>query len=164
MHPAKINLGIHPVWSESWLSVWRNFQSLATHCVHWSDCGDAHADLNLCCAHRSLCWFCHAVFHLPKHWDFTKAAVYWLHCLPQNLTQTVKDHCPIDNRFWSLQIWQISVGPGFAAVWSCSTLVRSSTSSTLCLFWRHALAMAMCIDYSDFIPWSLKITGHEINV
>ena len=35
VHPAKtrISLGIHPVWSESSLSAWRNLGSLATHWV-----------------------------------------------------------------------------------------------------------------------------------
>ena len=30
----------------------------------WSDWADAQADLSLCWAHRSCCWFCHAVAHL----------------------------------------------------------------------------------------------------
>ena len=36
VRPAKtqISLGIHPVWSESSLSVWRNIGSLATHRAH----------------------------------------------------------------------------------------------------------------------------------
>ena len=39
VHPAKtqISLGIHPVWSESSLSAWRNLWSLATHWVHSKD-------------------------------------------------------------------------------------------------------------------------------
>ena len=39
MHPAKtqIGLGIHPIWSESSLSAWRNIGSLATHWVHSDD-------------------------------------------------------------------------------------------------------------------------------
>ena len=65
VHPAKpqISLGIRLVWSESWLSAWRNFGSLATHrtCSEdWSDWVDAKADPSLHWAHRSLCWFCHA--------------------------------------------------------------------------------------------------------
>ena len=36
VHPAKtqISLGIRPVWSESSLSAWRKFGSLATHWAH----------------------------------------------------------------------------------------------------------------------------------
>ena len=39
VHPVKteINLGIHPVWSESSLSAWRNIESLATDWVHSED-------------------------------------------------------------------------------------------------------------------------------
>ena len=39
VRPAKtrISLGIHPVWSESTLSAWRNHGSLATHWVHSKD-------------------------------------------------------------------------------------------------------------------------------
>ena len=35
--------------------------SLATHWAHKEDWVDAQADLSLCWAHRSFCWFCHAV-------------------------------------------------------------------------------------------------------
>ena len=34
---AQISLGICPVWSESWLSNWKNFGSLATHKAHNED-------------------------------------------------------------------------------------------------------------------------------
>ena len=34
---TKISLGIHPVWSESSLSAWRKFGSLATHWAHSED-------------------------------------------------------------------------------------------------------------------------------
>ena len=39
LHPVKtqISLGIHPVWSESSLSAWRNLGSLATHWAHSED-------------------------------------------------------------------------------------------------------------------------------
>ena len=61
--PAKtqISLGTCPVWSESSMSAWRNIGSSATqwaHCEDWSDWADAQADLSLCWAHRSFCWFC----------------------------------------------------------------------------------------------------------
>ena len=66
VHPAKtwISLGIHPVWSESSLSAWIKFGSLATlwaHSEDWSDWTDAQADLSLHWAGRSVCWFCHAL-------------------------------------------------------------------------------------------------------
>ena len=35
---TQINLGICPGWSESLLSAWRNFKSLATH---WAQSGDS---------------------------------------------------------------------------------------------------------------------------
>ena len=34
---TQINQGIHPVWSESLLSVWRHLGSLATHWAHSKD-------------------------------------------------------------------------------------------------------------------------------
>ena len=39
VHPAKtqVSLGIRPVWSESSLSVWRKFGSIATHWAHSQD-------------------------------------------------------------------------------------------------------------------------------
>ena len=39
VRPAKTqtSLGIHPVWSESWLSAWRKLGSLATHWAHSED-------------------------------------------------------------------------------------------------------------------------------
>ena len=60
--PAKtqISLGIRPVWSESWLSLWRNLGTLATHWVHskdWSDWADAQADLSLRWAHSHFVGF-----------------------------------------------------------------------------------------------------------
>ena len=42
-----ISLGIHPVWSESSLSAWRNLRSLATRWAHSED------------SDHSFCWFCH---------------------------------------------------------------------------------------------------------
>ena len=65
MHPAKtqISLGIRPFWLASLLSAWRILGSLATYWAHsedWSGCADAQADLSLCWAHRSFCWFCRA--------------------------------------------------------------------------------------------------------
>ena len=56
VRPAKtqISQGIHPVWSESFMSAWRKLGSLATHWAHsehWSDWADAHADLSLRSAH-----------------------------------------------------------------------------------------------------------------
>ena len=70
VHPAKISLGICPVWSESLLSAWRSLRSLATHWAHcedWSDWVDAQADPSLCWAHghffgfvmRQLIWASH---------------------------------------------------------------------------------------------------------
>ena len=59
VHPAKtlISLWIRPVWSESSLSVWRNFGPLTILRVHgedWSDWVGAHADLSLRWAHAEL--------------------------------------------------------------------------------------------------------------
>ena len=66
VHPAKtwISLGIHPVWSESSLSAWRNLGSLATHWAHskvWSGWADAKTDRSLRLVHRIFCWFCCAL-------------------------------------------------------------------------------------------------------
>ena len=76
LHPAKtlISLGIHPIWSESSLSAWRNSESSATqwaHCKDWSNWVDAQADLSLHWAHISFCWFFHEAAHFWKQrWRF----------------------------------------------------------------------------------------------
>ena len=46
-----ISLGIHPVWSESSMSAWEMFWSLATNKAHsedWSDMVNAQADPSIC--------------------------------------------------------------------------------------------------------------------
>ena len=57
----QISLGIHPAWSESspcthWVAKGPRF--LHADSKDWSDWADAQADLSLCWAHRSFCWFC----------------------------------------------------------------------------------------------------------
>ena len=56
VRPAKtrISLGIRPVWSESSLSAWRKFGTLATHWAHSEDSDQTW----------SLCWFCHVGAHV----------------------------------------------------------------------------------------------------
>ena len=76
VRPAKtqISLGIHPVGSESSMSVWSNLGSSATHWTNredWSDWADAQADLSLCWVHKSFCWCCHAAAQLSlRHWNY----------------------------------------------------------------------------------------------
>ena len=75
---TQINLGIRPVWSESLLSAWRNHKFLASHWAHsdnWSDRANAQADLSLRWAHRSFCWFCHAV---GQKYVVDKVSVLWM--------------------------------------------------------------------------------------
>ena len=63
VHPAKtqISLGICPVWSESWLSVWSKFGSLSyplsAQRSLWSDWADAQADQSLRWAHTHFVGF-----------------------------------------------------------------------------------------------------------
>ena len=73
VRPAKtqISLDIHPVWSKSSLSAWRNYL-LSAKWRLWSDWADAQDDLSLCCAHRSFCWFCLAAAQLVNHWVHEK--------------------------------------------------------------------------------------------
>ena len=66
--PAKtqIDLGIRPIWSESSLCallVAKDQLFLQADSEHLSDGADAQADLSLCWAHKSFCWFCHVVAH-----------------------------------------------------------------------------------------------------
>ena len=65
VYPAKTrtNLDICSVWSESWLSSWRRFGSLATRKAHskdWSDWADVQIALSIRWVHRSFCGFLHA--------------------------------------------------------------------------------------------------------
>ena len=34
----------------------------------WSDCDDAQADLSLCWAHRTFCWFCQVAARMSSHY------------------------------------------------------------------------------------------------
>ena len=66
VRPAKtqISLGIHPVWSESSLSAWRNLGSLATHLVHSEDSDQTGRMPRLIWASlgaHSFYWFCQVV-------------------------------------------------------------------------------------------------------
>ena len=68
VRPAKtqISLGMCPVWSVFAVHLkkcWVLSYPLSTQRRLWSDWVDAQADLSLCwaAAHRSFCWFCHAV-------------------------------------------------------------------------------------------------------
>ena len=72
VRPAKtqINLGIRPVWSVLAVRFMGSQGPSASSCCKWrlrSDWADAQADLSLCWAHRSFCWF----------------VVQWLICLFQ---------------------------------------------------------------------------------
>ena len=67
VRPAKtqISLRIRVVWSVFTVRlkmVWVLNYPLS-HSEDWSDWADAQADLNLPSAHRSFCWFCHALPH-----------------------------------------------------------------------------------------------------
>ena len=66
VHPVKtqISLGIHPGWSESslcaeWLA--KDPKFLRAYSKDWSEWAHAQVDLSFRWAHRSFCWFCHAV-------------------------------------------------------------------------------------------------------
>ena len=64
--PAKtrISLDLSPVWSESSLctqSMAKNPRFFHADIEDWSDWADAQADLSRCWAHRSFCYFFHAV-------------------------------------------------------------------------------------------------------
>ena len=69
VRPAKTQISQS---DQSSLSSWRNLGSLASHWAHSEDSvetgGCPQADQSLCWAHRSFCWFCHAVaqFLFPK--------------------------------------------------------------------------------------------------
>ena len=74
VRPAKtqINLGICPVWSESWLCtqwVAKDPSFLHADSEDWSDWADAHADLSLRWAHIPVCWFCHETAHIRYTWN-----------------------------------------------------------------------------------------------
>ena len=82
VHSVKtaISLGIHQVWSEpSLCAQWVAKDSMLLHVdsEDWSDWVDAQANLSLHWAHRSFCWFCHALAHvgLDDSWNL-KVYVY----------------------------------------------------------------------------------------
>ena len=60
---TQISLGICPVWSVFAVRMKKPCvlsYSLRAQQRLWSDWVDAQADLSLCWAHKSSCWFCHA--------------------------------------------------------------------------------------------------------
>ena len=64
---TQISLGIHPVWSVSSLSTWRNIGPLPTYWAHSEDSdqtGRMPMLICLCWAHMSFCWFCLVEAHL----------------------------------------------------------------------------------------------------
>ena len=64
---TQISLGFHRVWSESLLSaqwVAKDPRFLHADSKLLSDWAGAQADLSLCWAHRSFCWFCHVQAHI----------------------------------------------------------------------------------------------------
>ena len=72
VRPAKtlISLGIRPVWSESSLSTWRKFGSLAIHWAHSEDSDQAGRMPKLIClrrAHMPFCRFCRALAHMWRY-------------------------------------------------------------------------------------------------
>ena len=69
VHPAKtqISLGMHPVWSVFTVRL-KKAWVLSNRWAHSKDSDhtgrmDSQADLNLQCAKRSFCWFCHVAAH-----------------------------------------------------------------------------------------------------
>ena len=72
VRPAKtqISLGIRPVWSESSLSAWSKFGSLATHWVHSkeSDQTGRMSRLIGVFAGRTYCRFCHPLAQICMFW------------------------------------------------------------------------------------------------
>ena len=85
VRPAKtqISQGIHPVWSESSMSVLRIAKDLWLLHADSEDSDqtgriDAQADLSLCWAHRSFCWFCHEAAHfLPYTGSYPGVQFFW---------------------------------------------------------------------------------------
>ena len=113
MRPAKtqISLGIHPVWSESSLSAWRNLGSLATHWAHselWSDWADAQADESLRWAHTHFVGFdmswlmrCSCVLVCSLMADYPNFA---LNCLLQ-IEQVNPENNNTDDDPWALALF-----------------------------------------------------------
>ena len=111
VRPAKtqLSIGIHPDWSESSLSAWRNVGFLATHKTHgedWSDRANAQADQSSLGAHAillvlSCCgsfvlqqscsfvrkWsfmevdhFLNQMYHIKYNISTCKRSCLWCHC------------------------------------------------------------------------------------
>ena len=57
---TQISLGIHPVWSESSLSAWRNIGPLTTFWAHSEDWSD-WVEIWVFAGRTSFCWFSRAV-------------------------------------------------------------------------------------------------------
>ena len=87
VRPAKtqISPGIHPVWSESLLSAWRNIGLLTAKRVHSEDSDQTQADQSLRWTHMPLCWFCHAAAGLRWSMSLPRVMDRVWSCFPQVL-------------------------------------------------------------------------------
>ena len=96
---TQISVGIDPVWSESSLSAWRKFGSLATHWVHSEDWIFAQGI-------QSFCWFCHVAAHMALYypaWCISrqgkneigkgKNEINYKSCRRQNILRGKDAHC-----------------------------------------------------------------------
>ena len=136
---TQISLAIRPVWSGSLLSSWRNIASSATHWAHcqdWSDWVDAQADLSLCWAHMSFCWFCHEEAHFYFYRSHTEAG--WGDCRPE--VKNVRGHGPyaqwLDGHYVSVKVGKFIALAAFldgTVKWSDDRQVKSEPSR----LWLH---------------------------
>ena len=64
----------------------------------WSDWTDAQADLNLCWAHRSFCWFCRAMAQLLTilHTRLIMKKIWWSESEKKKLIRVSSNQMPFD--------------------------------------------------------------------
>ena len=97
-----MSLSIHPVWSESSLSAWRNIGPLTTHgaCSKDSDqTGQLPRLIWVLAGLTSLCWFCHAVAQIMYFRSIGLVLAHYACSTHPELQQRAVEYSTLFNKF-----------------------------------------------------------------
>ena len=107
VHPVKTQ--ISPSDQSSLCAQWVVKDPSFLH-VDSQDWSDAQPNLSLCWAHRSLCWFCHVMSHVPKWWVGDLSRLNY----PYQLSNTCTCVLILKLQFCGLQVCSLGWGWGWA--------------------------------------------------
>ena len=141
--PAKtqLSLGICTDWSKSSLCaqwVAKDPRFLHADSEDWSDGAAAQADLSLCWAQWSFCWFCHEAAHF---W-----LVDWFRFIAPGNIMKVMSRCCLKHLSrlmtkptkWHVRPAKTQISLGIRPVWSESSLSAWRNLGSLATYWAHS--------------------------